>query len=365
MVTPAAGGVKHVVDLEAVTAPGGGPGRRVSMADVARRAGVSAQTVSRVSTGHQGVVESTRERVLEAMKELGYRPNAAARALKRGHFQTLGVILFSLSSTGNSRTLEAIATQAATRGYGITLIPVARPTEEAVLGAFGRLEELAVDGVIVIMEVHLLDSATVGLPPGTPVVVVDSNAGEQYHVVDTDQADGAGQAVRHLLDLGHETVFHVAGPPESFASRRRTATWEAVLGAAGRRVPPALEGDWSAESGYRAGLELVERVRAGECTAVFVANDQMALGVLRALHEQGLRVPEDVSVVGYDDLPDAGCYLPPLTTVHQDFGEVGRRCVDNVLRQIDGEEATPGVELVSTRLVVRESTAPPSGGRGA
>lgn len=327
------------------------------MSDVARLAGVSAQTVSRVSTGHPSVVDATRDRVLEAMKELGYRPNAAARALKRGHFQTLGVILFSLATTGNSRTLEAIATQAAVRGYGITLIPVAVPTEEAVLGAFGRLEELAVDGVIVIMEVHLLDSTTVGLPPGMPVVVVDSNAGEMYHVVDADQADGACQAVVHLLGLGHQTVHHIAGPPESFASRRRAAAWAEALGSAGRPVPAVVQGDWSAESGYTAGHKFVPAIRAGECTAVFVANDQMALGLLRALHEHGIAVPGDVSVVGFDDVPEASSYLPPLTTIHQDFAEVGRRCVDNVLAQIDGEVAVAGLDLIPTKLVIRASTA--------
>src|SRR5688572_10678332 len=208
--------------------------QRVSMADVARLAGVSSQTVSRVSTGHPGVVGSTREQVLAAMRELGYRPNSAARALKRGDFRTIGVILFSLSSTGNSRTLEAIANHAAGEGYGITLIPVAVPSQDGVLGAFTRLGELAVDGIIVIMEVHLLDAATVTLPPHVQVVVVDSDAGDRYSVVDTDQADGARQAVEHLLSLGHRTVWHVTGPQESFASNRRAQAWRRTLEEAGR-----------------------------------------------------------------------------------------------------------------------------------
>ena len=330
--------------------------RRVSMADVARAAGVSAQTVSRVSTGHPRVIEETRKRVLAAMKELGYRPNGAARALKRGQFRTLGVILFSLDSTGNSRTLDAIASHAAARGYGITLIPVSVPTEAAVLGAFGRLEELAVDGVIAIMEIHLLDATTLGLPPGMPVVVVDSNAEHDYRVVDTDQGDGATQAVDLLLELGHQTVWHIAGPPESFASRRREAAWRSVLAAAGRDVPEPLRGDWSAESGFLAGHRLPDD---GSCTAVFVANDQMALGVLRALSDRGLLVPQDISVVGFDDVPEAGWYQPPLTTIHQDFAEVGRRCVESVIAQIEGQPATTGPDLVPTRLVVRDSSAAP------
>lgn len=334
----------------------GQPKRRVSMADVARLAGVSSQTVSRVSNGHPSVVGSTRQQVLAAMRELGYRPNSAARALKRGAFRTIGVILFSLSSTGNSRTLEAIADHAATEGYAITLIPVAVPTQDGVLGAFTRLGELAVDGIIVIMEVHLLDAATVTLPPHVQVVVADSDAGDRYSVVDTDQADGTRQAVSHLLDLGHATVWHVTGPQESFASGRREQAWRETLEAAGRPVPPPLHGDWSAESGYRAGLALAEQA---DCTAVFAANDQMALGVLRALHERGISVPADVSVVGFDDIPDAASFIPPLTTVHQDFAEVGRRCVQGVLRQIGSGEHAPGTTLVPTRMVVRQSTAPP------
>ncbi|MDH2426334.1 LacI family DNA-binding transcriptional regulator [Sphaerisporangium sp. TRM90804] len=337
--------------------PGGRRKQRVSMADVAKLAGVSSQTVSRVSNGHPGVFGGTREQVLAAMRTLGYRPNSAARALRYGQFNTIGVILFSLASTGNSRTVEAIATQAAAEGYGITLIPIDVPTQDNVLGAFTRMGELAVDAVIVIMEIHLLDSGRVTLPPGVHVVVVDSDAGDRYSVVDTDQAEGARLAVRHLLALGHQTVWHLTGPHSSFASQRRAEAWRRTLREAGRPVPPVLHGDWSADSGYAAGLALAEEPG---CTAVFAANDQMALGLLRAFHEHGRAVPEDISVVGFDDIPDSSCFIPPLTTVHQDFAEVGRRCVQGVLRQIrEGGEARPGTDLVPTRLVTRASTAPP------
>ncbi|MFD7812145.1 LacI family DNA-binding transcriptional regulator [Streptomyces sp. NPDC059785] len=328
------------------------------MADVARLAGVSSQTVSRVSNGYEGVNEQTRRQVRAAMKELGYRPNSAARALKRGEFRTIGVITFSLSTTGNVRTLEAIANSAAHQGYAVTLLPVAIPTQAEVRGAFSRLEELAVDAVIVIMEVHLLDAATVTLPPHVQVVVVDSDADSHYTVVDTDQAGGTRTAVRHLLGLGHETVWHLGGPEDSYAAQRRTDAWRAALAEAGRPAPPLFRGDWSAESGYLAGRELAAH---DECTAVFAANDQMALGLLRALHERGRRVPEDVSVIGFDDIPEATVFIPPLTTVHQDFAEVGRLCVEAVLRKMRQEGPERGSTLVPTRLVVRDSTAPPGG----
>lgn len=326
------------------------------MADVARLAGVSSQTVSRVSNGFPGVNEETRQQVLAAMKELGYRPNSAARALKRGEFRTIGLITFTLSTTGNVRTIDAIATSAAQEGYAVTLLPVAAPTQDEVRGAFSRLGELAVDAVIVIMEKHLLDAAALSLPPHVQVVVADSDAGDRYTVVDTDQAGGTRDAVRHLLDLGHRTVWHLAGPEDSYAAQRRADAWRATLEAAGCAPPPLVRGDWSAESGYRAGLGIAARE---DCTAVFAANDQMALGLLRALHERGRKVPQDVSVIGFDDIPESGSFLPPLTTVHQDFAEVGRRCVEGVLRQMRQSTPERGTTLVPTRLVLRQSTARP------
>jgi DNA-binding LacI/PurR family transcriptional regulator len=290
------------------------------------------------------------------MHELGYRPNSAARALKRGEFRTLGVILFTLSTTGNVRTLEAISTSAAQEGYAVTLLPVEMPTQDGMRGAFTRLGELAVDAVILIMEVHLLDAAAVSLPPGVLVAVADSDAGERYSVVDTDQAGGTRDAVSHLLGLGHRTVWHVAGPEESFAAGRRIEAWRATLAEAGCEVPPLVRGDWSAESGYRAGLRLADEPG---CTAVFAANDQMALGLLRALHERGRSVPGDISVVGFDDIPEAASFTPPLTTVHQDFAGVGRLLVEGVLRQMRTDATERGTTLVPTHMVIRASTGPP------
>ncbi|MDR6686568.1 DNA-binding LacI/PurR family transcriptional regulator [Arthrobacter sp. 1088] len=329
---------------------------RVSMVDVAVRAGVSTQTVSRVANGSRDVHDDTRRRVTAAMNELGYRPNSAARALRRGSFRTIGVITFSLSSLGTMRTLEAIALHAARQDFAITLIPVTAPTQAGIQGAFSRIGELAVDAVIAIMEVHLLEAATATLPPGVRVVVVDPDAGEQYSVVDTDQAGGARKAVKHLLDLGHETVWHVAGPEASFASERRAAAWHAALTDAGRPVPPLLRGDWSADSGYAVGLRLADEPG---CTAVFAANDHMALGMLRAFREKGKSVPGDISLVGFDDVPEASSFTPPLTTVHQNFADVGNQCVDNVLQQIRTKTTKRGVTLIPTQLVVRQSTAVP------
>ena len=330
-------------------------GRRVSMGDVARLAGVSAQTVSRVANGFPGVLDETRQQVLAAMARSGYRPNSAARALKSGHFKTIGVIMFTLATTGNMRTLEAITDAALAEGYAVTLLPPVPAQDRA--GAFSRVGEQVMDAVIVIMERHQLALSDLVLPSGVPVVVADSGAGDQYPVVDTDQVAGASSAVTHLLDLGHRTVWHVSGPDESFAARRRMKAWRQVLQGRGIEPPPPLPGDWSAKSGYEAGLRLAHE---SSSTAVFVANDHMALGVLRALHDSGRLVPDDVSVVGFDDVPESSSFQPPLTTVHQDFAEVGRRCIKRVLAQIRGEPPELGIDLVPTRLVVRESTAAPT-----
>ena len=325
------------------------------MADVAREAGVSGQTVSRVANGHTNVDAETRARVTAAMQSLGYRPNSAARALRSGRFRSIGVIMFTLSTVGNMRTLEGIATAASTAGYSITLLSVAQKTQDEVSNAFNRLSEQAVDGVIIVIEAHLINESTFELPSGLPVVVVDSTARDRFPVVDTDQGEGARLATGHLLDLGHPTVHHISGPPESYSAERRRDAWAATLRERGADVPPVLVGDWTTESGYELGLELA---RDASVTAIFAGNDQMALGLLRALHEVGRAVPDDVSVVGFDDMEESSSFWPPLTTVRQFFGTVGRRSVEALLEQVEGGDADHDL-LVGTELVVRSSTAPP------
>jgi DNA-binding LacI/PurR family transcriptional regulator len=187
------------------------------------------------------------------------------------------------------------------------------------------------------------------------VVVVDSTASDRYPIVDTDQAHGARLATEHLLSLGHATVWHVAGPERSYSATRRRESWEQTLRAHAAEVPPVLVGDWSSESGHELGLELA---RNPDVTAIFAANDQMALGVLRALHESDRPVPGEVSVVGFDDMEESGSFWPPLTTVRQFFGEVGRRSVEALLHEVEGGEPR-GAALVDTELVVRDSTARP------
>ncbi|GAB3394102.1 LacI family DNA-binding transcriptional regulator [Humibacter soli] len=336
---------------------GGLPGRGPSMQDVAKHAGVSSQTVSRVANGLQNVEDSTRKRVLDSMQALGYRPNKAARALRSGRFQSIGVAMFTLSSYGNMRMLDSVASAAADSGYSLTLVLVGKPTQHDVSAAFDRLLEHGVDGILIVIEAHLADAAVVELPAGLPVVVVDSVTRSDYPVVDNDQAGGARLATQHLLDLGHETVWHLAGPEPSYSATRRLDEWRSVLTRAGRTIPPVRHGDWSTMAGYQAGLELGAR---DDVTAVFAANDQMALGLMRAFHELGRDVPGDISVVGYDDMPEAESFWPPLTTVHQDFEAVGQRSVETLLAEIEDGPGKVGTLVVPTYLVVRSSTAAPT-----
>lgn len=319
---------------------------RVSMADVAAHAGVSAQTVSRVANGSPRVDPATRARVERSMAALGYRMHRAARALRTGRSRTLGVVVSTLASVGNSRMLEAIAEVAADGDYALA-VAIARG-DGGVADAFARLTDQEVDGVVVLNEATPLTRAA-DVPTTIPVVVVDSPPDARFAVVGTDHAGGAAAAVAHLLSLGHATVHHVAGPAGSFAADERERGWRAALAAAGAPAPEPVRGDWTAASGYAAADAL------GDATAVFVANDQMALGVLRAVADAGRDVPGDVAVVGFDDLVDAAQFRPPLTTVRQDFAELGRRAVAAVVAQVEGA-ALPAPAIVPAELVVRASS---------
>lgn len=330
-------------------------GKAPSMADVARLAGVSVQTVSRVSNGLDNVQPKTKAKVESSMKELNYRPNRAARALRSGSFRSIGVIVFTFHSFGNMRTIEAIATAAAEQGYSIVLIPAAARTQNDVSRALARLEEQSVDGVILLMESHLIDETEIRLFDHLPVILVDSALRPGDSLVDADQAQGARQATEHLLQLGHDTVWHISGPGGSFSADRREAAWRQTLQENGRNVPKVFRGDWTTDVGYELGQQIARR---SDITAVFVSNDQMALGLLRACHEIGRVVPETLSIVGFDDMPESDSFWPPLTTVHQDFGQVGRSCVQYLMAALSGDH-TPHEVKVPTRLVVRASTAAP------
>ncbi|WP_336630900.1 MULTISPECIES: LacI family DNA-binding transcriptional regulator [unclassified Microbacterium] len=313
------------------------------MADVAAAAGVSGQTVSRVVNGSPRVDPATRAAVEAAMASLGYRMHRAARALRTGRTDTIGLLVSTLATVGNSRMLQAVADAASVRGYALTVV-TARG-EDAVADAFARLHDQGVDGAIVLNEATAAARA-VPAPADLALVVVDSPIDARYGIVQTDHAAGARAATAHLAALGRGRVWHLAGPEGSFAAAERERGWREAAGAV--PPPPVLRGDWSAASGHVAAAALPADARA-----LFVANDQMALGALRALSERGRRVPEDVAVVGFDDVADAADYRPPLTTVRQDFDALGAAAVDALVARIGGD--APEALVLTPTLVVRAS----------
>jgi DNA-binding LacI/PurR family transcriptional regulator len=292
------------------------------------------------------------------MESLDYRRNLAARTLVTRQSHTLGIIGFETTLFGPASMLYGIEDAARTAGYLVSIATVRNLERRPVIEAVDRLRQHAVDGIIAIAPKPAVTIGLMQAPSGLACVAAGgAGATDGVPTVQVDNAAGARLATRHLLDLGHRTVHHVAGPADWPEAQDRVAGWRDTLTEAGAVVPPVLPQSWNAESGYVQGQALA---RDPAVTAIFCANDRIALGVLRALHEAGRKVPEEVSVVGFDDMPDSGYFLPPLTTVHQDFAELGRLSLALLLEHMAGPEL-PAHVLVTPELVVRSSTAPPAG----
>jgi DNA-binding LacI/PurR family transcriptional regulator len=327
------------------------PRRTPVMRDVARLAGVSHQTVSRVLNASPLVSDDVRARVEAAVEQLGYRRNNSARALASRRTMNLGVVSVGTWQYGPSVLLFSITEAARKAGYRTSLIGLPSIERSNMRAALDQLTRDSVDGVVIMAPLTAAATAVDGISAEVPLVMFEPGVHNGTTLVSIDEELGARLATRHLLELGHRTVHQVSGPDGWLGTEARLRGWRTELAAA---FAP-ITGDWSSASGYRAGQLLA---RDPEVTAVFVANDQMALGVYKALAEAGCSVPEDVSVVGFDDTPEAELYHPALTTVRMDFAEVGRQCVDRLLRLIHGEVLEP-TEAVRPELVVRASSAAP------
>lgn len=333
------------------------------MADVASLAGVSAQTVSRVANGRENVDPGTRDKVQVAMAALGYRANSAARSLATGSFRTIGVIASTLASHGAQQVLEGVSGEARRFGYDVTLVPLATPSVDDVSGAATQmLGRHNVDAMIVGVESSVMERWFGRVPLGVPLVVTDGGTSAAFPSVDSDPRPGLRAALEHLVALGHERIWHAGGPGDSFSARGRAAVWEEFLLERGLPVAEPLRLDWSGVAGFGAGLLVAEAVgQPGGVrpTAVVCANDQIALGLVRALVDRGLRVPEDVSVVGFDGIEAGAFAVPRLSTVTHDLLEVGRRAVRVLVAQLQPGLDPGPVGLVPSVFLDRESTAPP------
>jgi DNA-binding LacI/PurR family transcriptional regulator len=340
-------------------APPAQPRRTPVMADVARLAGVSHQTVSRVINGQNNLRPATREKVEEAIRQLGYRPNTAARALVTRKSATLGVIGSKSGYWGPSTVHRTIQAAGRDAGYFVSSVNLQRNTREELVDAIDHLRNQGVEGIVLISATDdAVEVARAQEQWGVPVVVVEGDPAKTPWTVGVDQVAGAELGTRHLIDLGHVDIVHLAGPQEWTEARARLLGWQNAMYAAGLRPSQHVVGDWSAASGFEAGREIARR---DDVTAVFCANDQMALGLLRALTEAGRTVPagpRGVSVVGFDDIPEAPYLIPPLTTVRQDFEAVGRRAIE-ILRAAMGGAPSPE-RLINPELVVRASSAAPA-----
>lgn len=337
-----------------MSAGNGRASRRPSIADVAVFAGVSHQTVSRVLNKHPSVREITRARVLAAIDQLGYQPNTAARALASGRSKTLGVVALDTSLYGPVSTLFGIQRAAQRCGYFVSVVAVHSIERQSVTEALQRLTGQSVEGIAIIAPFSAAHDALSDLATETPVVAVEGDPQADMSVVMVDQVAGAKLATEHLLASGQGTVFHVAGPEEWLEARGRVAGWRESLEAVGADIVPPLSGDWTARSGYEAG-QVLAKIPDARC--VFVANDQMALGVLRALYEKGRRVPADVAVVGFDDIDESAYFIPPLTTVRQDFQRVGSAAVQVLVDQLTSGERRQERVVIEPVLVRRQSTS--------
>jgi DNA-binding LacI/PurR family transcriptional regulator len=330
--------------------------QNATLDDVAARCGVSYQTVSRVVNGSPLVAEPTRARVLKAIGELNYRPNLAARRLATRRSSLIGMIGSHMTYYGPAQVMVSIEETAKRQGYNLILSGVENPGEAELLAAIDDLCEQQVDGLVIGVRFEGWVAAVREHCRGVPFVTVGNRIDDEIPAVVVDQFHGLRLATRHLLELGHEHIACISGPQEWPAAKERYRAWYTTIKKAGRQPGPHVEGNWSTESGYEAATRLLNSGTPA-FTAIVACNDHMALGALRALHANKIRIPHQISIVGYDDVPESRFFEPPLTTVHHDFVDEGEYCVKTLLRMINGEPLETTLQVLSPKLVVRESTA--------
>ena len=333
----------------------GAVSRKPVMSDVARLAGVSHQTVSRVINGAGSIRPETRARVEHAIAQLGYRPNSAARALVTSRSGIIGIIGSSTAQYGPSSIQRSVEESARQAGFFSSSVTLAAVTRQEIRGALDHLSRLAVEAVVMIAAQQDALNVVYGEDFGVQVIVVEGDLSGSGTSVGVDQVAAARLATQHLIDLGHRDIAHVSGPDGWPEAHGRTRGYLDAMLAARLSPRPEWKGDWSAARGYALGRDVAaDRT----ITAVFAANDHTAIGVLHALAEAGRRVPQDVSIVGFDDIPEAPYLIPALTTIRQDFAAVGHEAIAMVKAQLSGEECSS--ELLPSDLIVRDSTAAPA-----
>jgi DNA-binding LacI/PurR family transcriptional regulator len=328
--------------------------KRTTLYDVARQAGVSYQTVSRVINNHPHVAGDTRQRIMAIIDSLGYRPSRAARSLATQRSCTLGIVTFGAHYFGPAQMMLNAERAAKAQGYSLRLSSIADMSPGEVQEAIGGLRDQMVDGIILIMPTQGISYAHLTEACGEiPFVETDTEAAPDIPSVVIDQYAGSRLATEYLLGLGHHAIAEISGPLNWYSAAARHQSCRATLEAAGIAPGPHVEGDWTAASGYDGARCLLDR--GVEFTALVAGNDQMALGAMRALSEAGRQVPEDVSVVGFDDIPEAAYFEPPLSTVQQDFAALGEESVKYLVSLIDDPDTLRQQRVLQPRFIARSS----------
>lgn len=333
-------------------------GRGPRMADVGRVAGVSAQTVSRYFTGTGYVSAETRARIQEAIEQLDYTFNQSARNLRVNSTRTIGVLLSGPSVYGMWSTMTGLNQAAFGADYELVTSQVEMDpgdplAPKAMHRAVERLLVARVDGIVVSSPYLGIDELLERVWERVPVVILAGNTWPNADSATVDSYEAGTLATEHLLGLGHARILHIAGPENRVEAHERERGYREAMTRAGLTPLPVVRGDWSAESGELCGA----KVDPASFSAVFSANDQMALGFLSVLRRHGLTAPDDFSIVGIDDMPDARYFAPPLTSVYMDFVGLGRAGFDMIVERIATGERVPR-RIIHPELVVRESTAP-------
>ena len=337
---------------------------RITIYDVAKKAGVSRQTVSRVLNNRQDVSEDTRKRIQDIIEEINYHPNAIAQSLSRQKSCLFGVVTAGLKYIGPSRTLSGITSKAEELGYGLLLKELAQFSSNDVQSLLHWFQSHQVEGIIwAIPEVcdnhNWLDSLLPGLD--TPILFLSISQRDKVQIVSVDNYQGARAATQLLIDQGKKHIAHIAGPGEWWEAQQRRAGWSDALSEEGFsvEVEMCVEGNWSSRSGKAAYTDLSEQY--SQMDAVFVANDQMALGVLQSTAEQGLRIPDDLMVIGFDGIPESEFFSPSLTTVYQDQNMLGSIAVEELAKMVENDQSKEGNEppthiILQPELILRQST---------
>jgi DNA-binding LacI/PurR family transcriptional regulator len=338
--------------------------RAPTLSDVAARTGFSPQTVHRALHARHKVSPPTRAKILQAVEEMGYRPNRIARNLATAKSSILGIVSLGTYFYGPSQTILSIDEAAKTHGLNVMLSSVSSASPENIRRAVAEISEYSPAGIILLSPIRLTDSLFRSDHNTLPLIVVGECAPFQASgTIDHDYVGATKQAVQFLIHQGHRKIACLTGPPDWTPTSLRYRGWRDALVENGLVHGPCVQGDWSPRSGYDAACSLL-KTRQGTFTALVAQNDLMAFGVLHAFHEHGIRVPQDVSVIGCDDMTESSFTMPPLTTIKQDFAAIGLAAVNNLLAAAAKEEYNKSI-LLECPLVVRESTASPFKGAGS